>query len=106
MQTQTAKPTPGPWTAGNLSDGWSVLDASNNLIAFIGRDDMETGDNCQADAQFIAAAPELLAELSAAVGYMRNARIDLETGAPKATAIRTLDGGLKRAETALAKFRA
>jgi hypothetical protein len=63
------------------------------------------------DADFTVATAnrlldELASELSAAVGYMRNARIDLETGAPKATAIRTLDGGLKRAEAALAKFRA
>jgi hypothetical protein len=54
-------------------------------------------------ANLMAAAPLLLAELSAAVGYMRNARIDLETGATKATAIRTIDGGIKRAEAALAK---
>jgi hypothetical protein len=40
-------------------------------------------------------------ELSAMLGYMRNARIDLETGAPKATAIRTLSGGIKRGERAL-----
>ena len=40
-------------------------------------------------------------EISAMLGYMRNARIDLETGAPKATAIRTLSGGIKRGERAL-----
>lgn len=43
----------------------------------------------------------LAAELSAAVGYMRNAKIDLETGATKATAIRTVEGGIRRAEAAL-----
>lgn len=42
-------------------------------------------------------------ELSAAVGYMRNAKIDLETGAAKATAIRTISGGIARAEAALPK---
>lgn len=41
-------------------------------------------------------------ELSAAIGYMRNAKIDLETGATKATAIATISGGIKRAEAALA----
>lgn len=51
-------------------------------------------------------AEELIAELSAAVGYMRNAKIDLETGATKATAIRTVSGGIARAEAALAKFEA
>ena len=44
--------------------------------------------------------------LSAAIGYMRNAKIDLETGAPKATAIRTIEGGIKRAEAALEEARA
>jgi hypothetical protein len=43
----------------------------------------------------------LTRELSAACGYMRNAKIDLETGATKATAIRTIEGGLRRAEAAL-----
>jgi hypothetical protein len=54
-------------------------------------------------AALIAAAPELLVELKAAVGYMRNAKIDLETGATKATAIRTITGGIARAEEAIAK---
>ena len=44
----------------------------------------------------------LEAELSAAVGYMENARIDLQTGCTKAVAIRTIEGGIKRARTALA----
>lgn len=48
----------------------------------------------------------LLTELRAAVGYMRNAKIDLETGATKATAIRTIAGGIKRAEEAIAKAEA
>lgn len=46
-------------------------------------------------------APETNAaiyELNAAIGYMRNAMIDLEAGAPKATALRTIRGGIKRAE--------
>ena len=49
-------------------------------------------------------APALLAELKAAVGYMRNAKIDLETGCTKATAIRTISGGIDRAEKAIAAF--
>lgn len=48
---------------------------------------------------------EIIAELTrtieACVGYMLNARIDLETGATKATAIRTIDGGIKMAHDAL-----
>lgn len=43
----------------------------------------------------------LRAELSAATGYMLNAKIDLETGAPKRTAITTIEGGLRRARAAL-----
>lgn len=61
-----AKHTAAPWTAGNLSDGWSVLDADNNLIAFIGRDDddAEIDGVFQADARLIAAAPDLAASLA------------------------------------------
>jgi len=38
-----------------------------------------------------------------ALGYMRNARIDLETGAPKRTAVNTLGGGITMVEAALAQ---
>jgi hypothetical protein len=40
-------------------------------------------------------------ELKAAHGYMLNAAIDLETGAPKATALRTINGGIERIKGAL-----
>lgn len=40
--------------------------------------------------------------LSAAAGYLMNAKIDLETGAPKRTAVRTIEGGLKLVNEALA----
>lgn len=43
----------------------------------------------------------LVSELRAACGYMRNAAIDLETGAPKRTALATINGGLKRFEAFL-----
>jgi hypothetical protein len=46
---------------------------------------------------------DLLAEMRAAAGYLRNAKIDLETGCPKATAIRTIEGGLMRLEAAISK---
>lgn len=49
---------------------------------------------------------ELLAELEAMCGYLLNAKIDLETGCPKATAIRTIEGGLKRARAAIDRARA
>lgn len=47
--------------------------------------------------------PELIASLKACVGYLLNAKIDLETGASKATAIRTIEGGIKQARDVLAK---
>jgi hypothetical protein len=39
--------------------------------------------------------------LSAAQGYLLNAKIDLETGAPKTTAINTIIGGLQLVGSAL-----
>lgn len=39
--------------------------------------------------------------LSASGGYLMNAKIDLETGAPKRTAIRTIDGGIRLVNEAL-----
>ena len=41
--------------------------------------------------------------LDAACGYLLNAKIDLETGAPKRTAINTIAGGLKVMRDAIAK---
>lgn len=37
---------------------------------------------------------ELVKGLGAASGYLLNAKIDLETGAPKRTALQTINGGL------------
>ena len=45
---------------------------------------------------------DLLAELSAAKGYMLNARFDLEIGT-KAAGIVTINGGIKRIDAAIAK---
>ena len=39
--------------------------------------------------------------LGAASGYLLNAKIDLETGARKSTAISTSEGGLRRVRAAL-----
>jgi hypothetical protein len=47
---------------------------------------------------------ELRDALKSAVGYMLNASIDLSTGAKKATAQATIDGGIKRAQAVLAKY--
>lgn len=45
----------------------------------------------------------LRAALSAAIGYMVNAAIDLETGAPKKTALATINGGIAKARKALSE---
>lgn len=44
---------------------------------------------------------ELEEALRAATGYMTNAAIDLDTGAPKKTALATINGGIKLARAAL-----
>lgn len=56
--------------------------------------------NCREAADMIEF---LLAELRAMSGYLLNAKVDLVTGCPKATAIRTIEGGLKRVRSAIAK---
>ena len=63
--------------------------------------DQTTTQYC-AEAAALAAEIEMLrGELSAATGYMLNAKIDLETGASKRTAIATIEGGLRRARAAV-----
>lgn len=44
----------------------------------------------------------LLAAVKTAAGYMRNASIDLSTGAKKQTAINTIEGGLALIDVAIA----
>lgn len=60
-----------------------------------------------ANAQLIVRAvnerDELLAALKATSGYLINAKIDLETGASKRTAIQTIEGGLDVVRAALDK---
>lgn len=58
---------------------------------------------CNQHASLIAQRDALLAALRAAGGYLRNAHIDLATGAPKATALRTIEGGLRDLAIALAE---
>lgn len=55
------------------------------------------------DAPVIAAAHEMLDALRSLTGYLLNAKIDIETGTPKATTIQTIEGGLKLARAAIAK---
>ena len=46
---------------------------------------------------------DLVRALQAAQGYLMNAKIDLETGCTKQTAIRTISGGIDMVIAALAK---
>lgn len=57
-------------------------------------------------ARLTAALEEAEKALGTACGYMRNAQIDLDTGAPKKTALATISGGLKLTEDALTAIRA
>lgn len=54
-----------------------------------------------ASAALGAEVERLREALSAAMGYMTNAAIDLETGAPKRTALGTINGGIKLAREAM-----
>jgi hypothetical protein len=63
--------------------------------------DQTTTQYCAEAAALAAEIERLRGELSAATGYMLNAKIDLETGASKRTAIATIEGGLRRARAAV-----
>ena len=59
---------------------------------------------CEAAARIEALKAENAAmreALNASAGYLLNAKIDLETGARKTTAIATIEGGLRRVRAAL-----
>lgn len=55
-----------------------------------------SSDMPEAVRQLVGRLKQLDADLRAASGYLMNAKIDLETGCPKATAIKTLQGGISR----------
>jgi hypothetical protein len=63
--------------------------------------DQTTTQYCAEAAALAAEIRRLRGELSAATGYMLNAKIDLATGASKRTAIATIEGGLRRARDAV-----
>ena len=100
-----------PYTVAHNTPGALLLDAAaliESQAAEIARlraggcaRDQTTTQFCAEAAKFAAETKRLRAELSAATGYMLNAKIDLETGAPKRTAITTIEGGLRRARAAL-----
>jgi hypothetical protein len=85
----------------NLSVADEAADEIARLRAGGCARDQSTTQFCAEAAALAAEAARLRGELSAATGYMLNAKIDLETGAPKRTAITTIEGGLRRARAAL-----
>lgn len=97
--------TPGPWRAEGPDEfgDFNIHEPTCQLAVAAVVYNMRPAPEVAANAKLIAASPCILAELKAAVGHLLNAKIDLETGAPKATAIRTIDGGLNRARAAIAK---
>jgi hypothetical protein len=58
-------------------------------------DDVLFTNSAAAIDQLIAEVRRLRQTLSAASGYLKNAAIDLETGAPKTTALATIRGGIE-----------
>lgn len=103
--------TPTPWKVFTTPDGRKIVgigaeDGGGILDAGFGvwrwKDD-EGMANAELVVRAVNSHDELLAALKAACGYMRNASIDLSTGCTKATAIRTIEGGLKLAEAVIAK---
>lgn len=111
--------TPGPWAIRRGHSIVEIITAAGLRIAQTAGDNYWSNFSSEADAnaRLIAAAPDLLAErdrlrasdaelvaaLRAAGGYLLNAKIDLEMGSPKATAIKTIEGGLKRVRAVLDK---
>lgn len=95
-----SKHTPGPWVEfADQGDTVAIMPAGR------------AGDICtfaapyptRADARLMTASPALLHALKAAAGYLLNAKIDLQSGAPKRTALQTIEGGLRLVEVALEK---
>jgi hypothetical protein len=77
-------------------------------MSLVHPDGSECPDGCDAAAmpsysELLEQRNELRAALKSTSGYLMNAKIDLETGAPKRTAINTIEGGLKIAQSAIAK---
>lgn len=73
--------------------------------ALMAADEMKrTADERATQAEAQAAA--MVGALEKCVGYLLNAKIDLETGAPKRTAIQTIEGGLKMVREHLTAYHA
>jgi len=109
-----AEQSPGPWLQENRTVYALNERGTNRFTAHVdagwqhgylgSREDKRTSEGeLAANARLMAAAPDLLEALQAASGYLLNAKIDLETGAPKKTAIQTIEGGLRVVRAAISK---
>ena len=100
--------TSGNWIAKSRPTGGYNIVATDDVLEDVVIGTAVLGDfsleQAHANAQVMAAGPTLVETLSAAVGYLMNAKIDLDTGAPKATAARTIEGGIKMIRETLAKL--
>lgn len=103
--------TPRPWALDTNEDGdvFGVNAPDAELIvcdpppAHFVKSRAAWEANAALIVKAVNAHDDLVAALKAAEGYLLNAKIDLETGAPKRTAIQTIEGGLKVVRAALAK---
>ena len=89
--TETTEGTVRRYGEGGKLIGVTIVDFAYRLQA---------GDIAPASLSREAALRETLEKAS---GYMTNAAIDLQTGAPKRTALNTIEGGLKMVRDALAQ---
>lgn len=103
--------TPTPWRVFTTpdgrklvgigaQDGGGILDAGFGVWSWM---DAEGVANAELVVRAVNSHQDLLNALKAATGYLLNAKIDLSTGCTKATAIKTIEGGLKVIEAAVAK---
>jgi hypothetical protein len=78
------------------------LERTRKVASGLATERLREIERLRAEKRFEADNIRLRAALSAAIGYMMNAAIDLETGAPKKTALGTINGGIAKAREALA----
>jgi hypothetical protein len=84
---------PFPWS--QKRNGGPVYDANGNLVSFI--------EHAPEILRRVNMHDELLKTLEASTWYLLNAKIDLETGCTKATAVKTIEGGLTIVRALIAK---
>lgn len=93
----------GPARIADLR-GWGYLTGKGHGALGLTHDEGTAVQKANADfiVKAVNSHDHLIKALEASCGYLLNAKIDLETGCTKATAIRTIEGGLLRAKAVLA----